>query len=119
MVNIICPSRYKINRNQIKEKLGLFLKQSGHQEETLLNIIFVGKNKIRSLSKKYKKEDVAHPVLAFSYHEKNNDEKFLGEIVLCYPQAILLAAERQKRVDDIIWQLIKHGINNLLSDLTR
>ena len=41
-------------------------------------------------------------------------DTLLGEVVICYPLVILLAAERNKRVDEMINELIKHGIENLI-----
>ena len=117
MINILSSSRYKINRHEIKTKAAALLSPSASKVNYLMNIVFVGKNKMGFLSKKYKKESVVLPVLSFPYHIKNKKgENFIGEVVICYPQAILLAAERQKKVDDIIWQLVQHGINNLLDN---
>jgi ssRNA-specific RNase YbeY (16S rRNA maturation enzyme) len=41
------------------------------------------------------------------------NSRLLGEIFICYPQAVLLAAERNKRVDDIMKFLLEHAIDNL------
>lgn len=77
--------------------------------------MFVGKTKMRSIASTYKQEDVALPVLAFPYRsDRSTGEPLLGEIFLCYPQIILLAAERNKRLDPMIDELIIHGIKNLL-----
>jgi ssRNA-specific RNase YbeY (16S rRNA maturation enzyme) len=38
----------------------------------------------------------------------------LGEIFICHPQAVLLAAEKNKRVDDMMTFLLHHAIDNLL-----
>lgn len=115
MINIVTSSRYKINRQKIK-----FLVENISEKEQLtskysLNIIFVGKNKMKSLTEKYKNEKEILPVLSFPYNEKVAEEEILlGEVVVCYPLVILLAAERNKRVDEIINELIKHGVENLL-----
>ena len=113
MISIICPSRYRINRILIKEKTKVFLEKIGYSEKDNLNLIFIGKNKMRQISLKYKKEDVALPVLSFSYKETYDKEKLLGEILFCYPQIVLLAAERNKKVDVIMLQLLEHGLNSL------
>lgn len=97
MINIICPSRYKINKKLIKKKINLL-------SNIDVNIIFVGKNKIRFLANKYKKDNIIHPVLSFYYKEEN-----LLEIFICYPQAVLLAAERNKKLDETIFSLINHS----------
>ncbi len=44
--------------------------------------------------------------------EANN---LLGEVFICYPQAVLLAAERNKKVNDILKWLIEHGVDNLVN----
>jgi ssRNA-specific RNase YbeY (16S rRNA maturation enzyme) len=49
--------------------------------------------------------------LVLSLDKKDN---LLGEIFICYPQAVLLAAERNKKVETVIEQLIKHGIENVI-----
>lgn len=70
---------------------------------------------MKQIASKYKKEKVALPVLSFSY--KNSEpttENLLGEVFLCYPQVVLLAAERNKKVEDMIDAMIRHGIENLL-----
>lgn len=115
MVQIITSSRYLVDRKRIRvcvEKTFTDL----HADPTLsVNIVFVGKNKMRSIASTYKHEDVALPVLAFPYRTDDAmGEPLLGEIFLCYPQVVLLAAERNKRLDALIDELIIHGINNLL-----
>lgn len=116
MINIISSSRYKINRKNIKTRVLEIINKIGISPEMTLNIIFVGKNKMTSLSLSYKKERAALPVLTFPYESKKiDDEKLLGEILVCYPQAVLLAAERNKKVEEIIIELIKHGIENLIN----
>jgi rRNA maturation RNase YbeY len=123
MVNIFISSRYKIDYRSLKQEAELLLLNKGCSPEQTLNIIFVGKNKMRQIARQYKKEDVALPVLSFSYqssaafsnqYHNNNDDKFIGEIYICYPQSVLLAAERNKKVDVILKQLIKHGIENIV-----
>lgn len=115
MFNIISSSRYKFDRSRVKKSAGDFLESKGIANNYTVNFIFVGRNKMKSLSSTYKKEPVALPVLSFPYNEKNQDEEILlGEVVICYPQAVLLAAERHKRVDETIISLIIHGIDNLL-----
>lgn len=69
---------------------------------------------MKSISSTYKHEDVALPVLSFPIRDNSNPEKeFIGEVFICYPQAILLAAERNKRVDDLMTELVEHGVRNL------
>lgn len=114
MINIISSSRYKINRKLVRKKTTDFLLSKGVNENNTINLVFVGRNKMKDISNKYKNEDVALPVLSFLYNEREGEKNFLGEIIICYPQAILLAADRNKAVDEIMMSLVEHGIKNLL-----
>lgn len=114
MINIISSSRYKINRKLIRKRSDEFLLTKGVNENIIINLVFVGKNKMKDISNKYKSEDVVLPVLSFLYNQRENEKNFLGEIIICYPQAIMLAAQRNKNVDDMLMSLIEHGIKNLL-----
>jgi len=115
MINLVCSSRYCINRSILKSKTQDLLSKADVSPERILNLVFVGKTKMKSLALLYKRENIALPVLTFSY--KNDDldgEKLLGEVIICYPQGVLLAAERNRKVDETLLSLIKHGIENLL-----
>ena len=114
MINIISSSRFKINRKFIKKKAMELLLQKGISDNNEINIVFIGKIKMKGLVIKYKNENEALPVITFAYNEQQGDKKILGEIIICYPLCVLLAAERNKRVDEIINELIKHGVENLL-----
>ena len=115
MINIISSSRYKIDRQKIKTFIQSFFEKEQIALEHSLNVVFVGKNKMKVFTKKYKNEKETLPVLSFKYNEDvGENEVLLGEVVICYPLVILLAAERNKRVDEIINELVKHGIANLL-----
>ncbi len=117
MITIISPSRYKVGKKKLRGKVQEILNKLGVDEKADVNVIFVGRRKMRSIASTYKHEDVALPVLAFPYHEKEYEqESLLGEVILCYPQVILLAAEREKKVDETILNLIEHGVRNLIKN---
>jgi len=113
MINVISSSRYKINRRIIKHEAGIYLGKKGRSLTGVVNIVFVGKNKMKTVATTYKNESVALPVLSFKYDDVSSPSGLLAEIIICYPQAVLLAAERGKRVDDMINNLIKHAVNTL------
>ena len=117
MLNIISSSRYRIDRKLVKNTADEVLNKYGIPENAIFNIVFIGRKKMKDIAAKYKNENVALPVLSFAYNDKDKlaeAEKPLGEVFICYPQAILLAAERQKKVDDLLAYLIKHGLENIL-----
>lgn len=131
MINIVASSRYKIDRKFIKKTISEILINFDIPSNAILNIAFVGRKKMKTIAAKYKRENIALPVLSFSYLEQKTSlpstpevkesskktsgvDNIFGEILICYPQAVLLAAEKQKKVDNIILFLLKHGIENIL-----
>lgn len=110
MLTITGSSRYKINKKAIQKIVSESLLQEGIDPTQDINLIFVGARKMKQIASTYKGENEALPVLSFTYKQDN----LLGEVFICYPEAILLAAERRKEVDDMLLQLIEHGLQNLL-----
>lgn len=116
MVKIFSDSRYRIDKTVIKQQTDFYLKKEGFTHEDNLNIIFVGARKMKQLVSTYKREKTVLPVLTFSYLNDNtslDQEKLIGEIFICYPQTVFLAVERERKVNDIIIQLIEHGIGTI------
>lgn len=113
MINIISPSRYKVNRKQIRSFITDILKSYKVILQEPLNIVFIGRTKMRSISAQYKNENVALPILSFRYNDPTHP--LFGELIICYPQVVLLAAERNKTVDQTMKQLLDHGIKNLMN----
>lgn len=115
MIHIVTSSRYKINRRRITKHLNSLFEANQLPPEIEVNCVFIGKNKMKEIASRYKKEKVALPVLSFSYRaDSSSTGNLLGEIFLCYPQVVLLAAERNKRVEVMIDTMIEHGFENLL-----
>lgn len=116
MVNLIGSSRYKINKKQIKNFVQSLYGRYSIAVDSTFNIVFVGKRKMKEIANEYKHEDVALPVLAFPYDPNEHEDKLFGEVIICYPQAVLLAAERNKKVETMMEQLIEHGIRNVVTN---
>jgi ssRNA-specific RNase YbeY (16S rRNA maturation enzyme) len=132
MIHIVCPSRYKIDNKLVRRSAEEILAANTVPSSAVLNIVFVGTRKMKEIANTYKHEDVALPVLAFAYKESETElpdpetaveegapmdtEQLYGEIFLCYPQVVLLAAERGKKVDEMIDRLVEHGLNNIIQD---
>lgn len=115
MINIYSSSRYKLNKKRLMKYAQGVLESYNVGATSVLNIAFVGKRKMKQMALAYKNENVALPVLSFSYLKDPllKTENVVGEIVICYPQAVLLAAQRQKIVDSMMEELIKHGLQNI------
>lgn len=117
MINIYTSSRYKVNKESIEQFAQSVLDRYHVDRSSILNVAFVGKRKMRDVASTYKNEDVALPVLSFAYinDPESTAENIIGEVVICYPQAVLLAAEREKKVEPMMHQLIEHGIQNIFT----
>ncbi|MDA1317250.1 MAG: rRNA maturation RNase YbeY [bacterium] len=115
MINIYSSSRYKLNKKRLTSYAQEVLNSFNGAPSSVLNIAFVGKRKMKEVARTYKNEDVALPVLSFSYLKDPilKTEHVIGEIVICYPQAVLLAAQRRKMVDNMMEELVKHGLQNI------
>ncbi len=115
MINIVVSSRYRLNRKKLKTFAQQILTEKGIGPSFVVNIVFVGKTKMRSITQTYKHEKETLPVLSFPYQKAESDgERILGEVFICYPYMVLLAAERNKKVEQITEFLVKHGIENLI-----
>lgn len=116
MIHIHTTSRYTVSKKLHTAQSQSYLEKQG-VGDFLVNIVFVGKRKMLDIANTYKHENVALPVLAFPFKDvpsEGSDSPLLGEVFLCYPQVVLLAAEKEKSVDAMVQQLIEHGIRNLL-----
>lgn len=119
MVKIVSTSRFRLDKKTVAQKATSYLEKLGLHEKFFITIVFVGKRKMRSYSNTYKHEDVALPVLSFFYGQEKDEKEArqspYAEIIICYPQAVLLAAQRNKIVDAQIISLVEHGIRNLVN----
>jgi ssRNA-specific RNase YbeY (16S rRNA maturation enzyme) len=115
MINIFTTSRYKVSRHSLSQFAQSLLEKQG-LDGHIMNIAFIGKRKMRGLASQYGHGDVAKPVLTFSMKDSVDEggAPLFGEIIICYPQAVLLAAEKDKSVDAMLEFLVEHGVGNLL-----
>lgn len=117
MVSIIAPSRYLVDKKSLKRIAQDFALSRQIRGE--INIVFVGSRKMKQLSETYMADTLLHPVLTFDYSKDKigprAEQNISGEIVICYPQAVLLAAEKNRQVKVIIEELVQHGLNSLAS----
>lgn len=124
-VEIFSDSRYPVNRKLVRRAvLDTLLKNKITLGDIEVSVAVVGKRKMRELSKKYLKDDLDHEVLAFPYEDLaqmtkgfiNPPDEFLrlGDIVLCWPQMVILAARDESMVEDEVYMLTAHATEHLL-----
>jgi len=109
--------RYPLDVKEIRNITRSILNDYNLPDEIELSINFVGKRKAKSLNEDYRKKDYIPKVLAFPMNEKGPDGVLrLGDLVICFPLARKEARQRQRMVNEIIKELLEHGINNLIKD---
>lgn len=82
-----------------------------------LSILFVDYNRIQKLNKQYRKMDSITDVLSFPQNEgilNNLNINILGDVVICYPQAIKQAPDSENTSYEEIIVLIIHSILHLI-----
>lgn len=118
-------SRYPVNRKTLRERVRKILAEKNIVGEAEVSIIVVGDRKMKALNKKYRGLNETSAVLAFPLDDPRGRQfplpfstpdgvLRLGDIVISFPQAVKMAAEEEKLVDDKILELVEHGIGKLL-----
>lgn len=121
MITVFSDSRYKIQTKKVKKSTETYLNERGVGNTYNISIVFIGKRKMKLIASKYKHENVALPILSFLYDNtsipttEETVEPQTIELFICYPQAVLLAAEKEKSVYGLIEELIHHGIETATS----
>jgi len=112
--------RYPINLKGVRRKIIEILGDFGKKEKLEISLVFVGKRKAKELNENYRKMDYIPEVLAFPMNEVGPDGVIrLGDLVICFPLAREVAIKREKLVDQVIFELLEHGIANLVPGLNR
>lgn len=114
-VLISSGSRYPINRKKVRKTILDYLENLGI-DEAEISVAIVGSRKIKELNRRYRNLDEPTTVLTFALEEPRDESGILriGDIVISYPQARIIAKEDNLPMDETIDKLIIHGLNNLV-----
>ncbi len=114
-------SNYPVKTLAIKKKLADFFAKNGIVSSAEVSVAIVGEAKMLEVGKKYLHDKKLHNVLSFTPNEtKGNfvyppDGKiYLGEIIVCYPEAVREAKAENCLIDERVYELIEHGARHLL-----
>lgn len=112
---------YPVSAVKVKKFLRSFFKSNGIVSDSFVSVALVGKEKMKSLAKKYyPKDNNIHNVFSFVESESTSFKNpkgvgiNLGEIVVCYPVAVEEASMEDKLVEEKILELVEHGGHHLL-----
>jgi len=117
-------SHYPVNRKKVKEALIEALTNKVFRS-TEVSVSIVGDRQMKKLNKRYRNADKTTDVLSFPFQdpsqqdsgqfiESPDDVLRLGDIVISFPQARLMAMSENKLIDDIIVFLALHGLDHLM-----
>lgn len=120
-VDFSTESRYPVDRETIRAKVVSKMEEAGIKDAKV-SVTVVGTRKMRELSKKYLGNQELHEVLSFVYEDPGDDVPFvdppespvLGDVVVCFPEAVRLSGVQNKMVDQEIAYLVGHGCEHLL-----
>ena len=108
--------RYPLDLKKIRRQAKAILTQFGFKDQIELSLYFVGTRKAKQSNENYRKMDYIPEVLAFPLNERGPDKILrLGDVVICFPKARDLAMKRNRLVEEIIAELLEHGIKNLIT----
>lgn len=103
-----------VRTKTIQRATQAILEQAGHPTAQL-SLSLVGKTRMRSLNRKYRKRDYPTDVLAFPMKNMGGlTEVFLGDVVICMPVAIGQASRFDNTPDQEMLRLLIHGTLHLL-----
>jgi probable rRNA maturation factor len=126
-IDLSVGSRYPVGRKAIRSCVLRVLSEQGVTEAEV-SISIVGSRKMILLNEGLMKHKGVTDVLSFPQHDPEQPEKdfsepvkdapqlpiHLGDIVVCFPEAVKQAAKKGKMVDDQICFLVEHGLMHLL-----
>jgi len=117
-------TKNKLNQKYLNKVTDETLRIVKFKKPTEISLVVTGERRIKSLNKKYRKIDKITDVLSFGNEELSNksaefvnppdDVIHLGEIFICYSQAVKQAKQKKHSVKKEISVLLIHGILHLL-----
>lgn len=120
---VSCRSCYFADIRLLKEKIADVLRKHGVVEGEV-SLALVGERKMRELAERYLGKEELHEVLSFPSNDPARpddfvlppESSFLGDIVICYPEARRIAMEQNRMVDEVLLELTEHGTMHLLGE---
>jgi probable rRNA maturation factor len=110
-------TKNKLNQKYLNKVAKEALKAAKFKKSVEISLVVVGEKRIKSLNKKYRKINKITDVLSFGNEEfvsMPNKIIYLGEIFICYPQAVRQAKQKNNTVKKELAILLIHGILHLL-----
>lgn len=132
VIDLSVGSRYPVNRSFIRSQIIEYMQNKGIKDAEL-SVSVVGVRKMTDLHVQYMQLEGPTDVLSFPQYDPTQPDKVfpplmvsdageetpqktyhLGDIVVCFPEAVTQARKFGKLVDEQIVFLVEHGIEHLL-----
>ncbi|MCK5123466.1 MAG: rRNA maturation RNase YbeY [Candidatus Pacebacteria bacterium] len=117
-------TKNKLNQKYLNKIAEKTLKITKFKKPAEISLVITGEKRIRSLNKKYRKINKITDVLSFGFAdglhnsaetmEPTNKIIYLGEIFICYSQAVKQAKQKKHSLKKEMSILLIHGILHLL-----
>lgn len=121
-IALLCQSRYPVGRKVVMARAKDFLEKKG-MRDVGVSIFICGTRKMRELARRYLRKPEDHEVLSFTYNEARagfvdfpEEILRLGDVAVCFPLAQNRAMAENKLTDEVIGDLVEHGILHLLGE---
>lgn len=120
--NLFVGSRFPVDRKKLRSCVARVLSEH-NIDHAQVDVSIVGARKIKELNQNELKHEGRTDVLSFPQHEKHNLSDVplpesipphLGDVVICFPEAVSNAKKYGKRVDDQLCFYLEHGLLHLL-----
>lgn len=113
------PARARISRQLIRDVIAGTLKYLKFGKDARVSVALVGESEMKEINGKYRGKNEVTDVLSFGERDSlleypGPQGNFLGEIIICYPQAVAQAREKDRLVGEEARVLLVHGLLHLL-----
>lgn len=119
-IEFFADSRFRVDRKYVRNSVGELLLKFGFSDQPILiEITLVGNRKMRQLNLKHRDIDKPTDVLSFPLEDQRlapDGFIHLGDVIVSYPEARQMAVKMNRLVDQVISELVLHGVRHLLGE---
>ncbi len=109
--------RYHLKPARVRQLVRQILAPWSGLEKAELSISFVGRRQARALNQRWRQMDYIPLVLSFSQEgARAGGRRLLGDLVICWPEVREQAIRENASLDEVLENLLRHGLKNLLAD---
>lgn len=125
-VDIKADSKFPVDRKAIRQRISEVLLSKGVDQDVYVSVSVVGDRKMKWINNHFRKkpsttdvlsfptEDPTQPIDTHGFFHPDDAGLVLGDIVVSYPQAVIHASEKNKLLDEVVCDLVEHGMLHLL-----